>query len=103
MTATDFDEEAGVWIAGQLGQAPWAPPDKVLLRSNLATWFAPGEAELDPGDPVGDVLRRAGLHEVSNNTRQTLQRTSDRTADGSWERSSLLMSLALMAPEFARA
>jgi hypothetical protein len=57
---------------------------------------------LDDADPVGDVLGRAGLYEVSAETRAALQQASA-TADGRRARSTLLHALVAVSPEFSLA
>ena len=55
---------------------------------------------LDEDDPVGDVLARAGLYEVSDATRAVLDDASA-AADDRRARSSLLHALVAVSPEFS--
>ena len=114
IVATSFDDDLGPWTFDQLGQVPWSPPnvagwpsgerwagaDQMLRRADLASWLGSVEVELDPADPVTDVLHRCALHEVSDRTRSTLDRVAERTSSATWEQTSLLFTLALISPEF---
>lgn len=115
MVATEHTGDHVVpWSYRGLGQAPWAPPnvggwpqhsqwagaDQVLGRLDLAVWLSDGDHDLDAADPVGDVLDRCALHEVSAATRSTLEEIASDGALGSSERHKLVLGLALSSPEF---
>ena len=109
-----FDVEIGWWVLDGLGQVPFAPPN-VAGWPGTTRWLSAGSefgkaqvaldnawdtATLDPDDPVGDVLDRAGLFEISEDTVAVL-RQSIESIDGRRETASMLYSLVAVAPEFS--
>ncbi len=106
--------EIDAWLATLLGQTPFAPPNvagwpgserwlstgAVFAKAQAAidsSWDVP---TLDDADPVGDVLSRAGLYEVSDETRTALQQATT-AVEGRRARSSLLYALVAASPEFS--
>ena len=109
-----YDAEFDFWPLDGLGQLPFSPPN-VAGWPGTARWSTVGvalgkaqlaydqcfdTATLDEGDPVGDVLARAGLYEVSDATRSVLDEAAT-SADDRRARSSLLHALVAVSPEFS--
>ena len=111
-----YDIELDWWPLDGLGQVPFSPPN-VAGWPGISRWMSVGvqlgkaqlaydsawdTATLDEGDPVADLLTRACLHEVSDDTvavlRDAASSTDDRRA-----RSSLLHALVVVSPEFSLA
>ncbi len=111
-----FVVEVDAWVATLLGQTPFVPPNvagwpgderwlstgAMFAKAQTAIDTAWDVPTLDDADPVGDVLGRAGLYEVSAETRAALQQASA-TADGRRARSTLLHALVAVSPEFSLA
>ncbi len=105
------------WWFDQLAQVPFQPPNvagwpddsrwvsagQVLARTNLLSNVRLPQNILDAVAPTVDaVLRHCALGEVSDQTRQALQTAADnQPADE--RRLELLLSLAVLSPEFALA
>jgi uncharacterized protein (DUF1800 family) len=108
--ATDLEP----WALDQLGQVPFAPP-------NVAGWpghdrwvssgatFAKAQLAMDASwdvgtlgddDPVGELLWRAGIVEVSDATRALLDEAA-RSVEGRRDRATVLHALVAMTPEFS--
>jgi uncharacterized protein (DUF1800 family) len=99
-----------------LGQVPFAPPNvagwppgfrwigvgPALVKASLATTWAADSELLTEDDPVGAALDRASLYDATSQTKNTLLAAARSTNDGR-ERSSLLLALAVCAPEFSLA
>lgn len=86
-------------VAGWPGSARWVSVGAVLTKAEAAlgrAWDAP---TLDDDDPVGDAIERAGLTSLDPSTAAALSSAADRV-DGRRERSSLLLSLVALTPEF---
>jgi uncharacterized protein (DUF1800 family) len=109
-----YDVDIDFWPLDGLGQVPFNPPN-VAGWPGGARWTTVGVAlgkaqvaydqcwdtvTLDEDDPVGDVLARAGLYEVSDATRSVLDDASA-AADDRRARSSLLHALVAVSPEFS--
>lgn len=111
-----FDVQIEWWPLDLLGQIPFSPPN-VAGWPGASRWLSVGAemtkaqvaydnawetATLDEGDPVADLLGRAGMYEVSQSTIDVLS-----SAVGSLEsrrdRSTLLHGLLAMSPEFSLA
>ena len=89
-------------VAGWPGQARWMSVGAEFAKATLAwdhTWET---ATLDEADPVGDLLGRAGLHEVSDATRATLEEAAA-AVENRRDRASLLHALVAVCPEFSLA
>ena len=109
-----FDVEIDWWVLDGLGQVPFSPPNVAgwpgntrwlsagseFAKAQLALDYAWDTATLDPTDPVGDALYRAGMFEVSDDTIAVLQRSVE-SIEGRRERASLLYSLIAVSPEFS--
>ena len=111
-----FDVEMDWYSLDSLGQVPFSPPN-VAGWPGYSRWLSAGSefakaqvaldhawdtATLDSDDPVGEVLDRAGLLEVSDDTVTVLQRAAD-SMEGRRERATLLYSLVAVSPEFSLA
>ncbi len=109
-----YDIELEPWSLHQLGQVPFEPPN-VSGWPSRQRWISAGVTfakaqtaidhawdvpTLDSGDPVGDVLARAGLFEVSAATRSALDHAAN-TLDGRRDRATTLHALVAMSPEFS--
>ncbi len=87
-------------VAGWRGQARWMSVGTELAKAQLSwdhTWET---ATLDENDPVGDLLGRACLHEVSQSTLDVLYEAAAVT-DNRRDRASLLHALVAVSPEFS--
>jgi uncharacterized protein (DUF1800 family) len=109
-----YDMPLDWWPLEGLGQVPFSPPNVAGWPGN-SRWISVGAAygkaaaayansdytpPLDDADPVGDVLRRAGLTEISDETRRVLvdaTKPEQSQADRSW----LLHALVACSPEFS--
>lgn len=110
--ATDLEP----WALDQLGQVPFAPPNvagwpghdrwissgATFAKAQLAMDSAWDVGTLGDADPVGEVLWRAGLVEVSDATRAVLD-DAVRTVEGRRDRATVLHALVAMTPEFSLA
>jgi uncharacterized protein (DUF1800 family) len=87
-------------VAGWPGTERWVSTGAVLTKARIAidsSWDAP---TLDGQDPVADVLRRAALDDISDQTRAALDKIAG--ADlGRRDLSSLLHAAVAVAPEFS--
>ncbi|MEX0847329.1 MAG: DUF1800 family protein [Ilumatobacteraceae bacterium] len=109
-----YEVELDWWPLDGLGQVPFSPPNVAgwpgdarwvsvgvqLGKAQLAMDSAWDTATLDEADPVGDVLTRACLHEVSDAT-TTVLREAAASVDDRRARSSLLHALVAVSPEFS--
>jgi uncharacterized protein (DUF1800 family) len=104
------------WALSLMGQVPFEPPNvagwpgndrwlsagatftKAQTASD-ASWDTP---TLDDADPVGAVLARAGLHDVSDVTRAALDGAAA-AVDSRRDRSTILHALVALSPEFSLA
>jgi len=103
-----------VWTVQALGQMPMQPPNvagwpgtdrwlssgMLLTKGEIALDHSWDVETLDETDPVSDVLRRAVLYEVSDDTLTTLDEVA-RSVDGRRERATLLHAAVAMCPEFS--
>jgi uncharacterized protein (DUF1800 family) len=111
-----FDVRLDPWPLDGLGQMPFVPPNVAGWRGR-ARWMSVGSefakaqlawdhtwetATLDEADPVGDLLGRAGLHEVSESTRAALDDAAA-AVENRRDRASLLHALVAVCPEFSLA
>ena len=87
-------------MAGWPGNTRWLSAGSEFAKAQLALDYAWDTATLDPTDPVGDALYRAGMFEVSDDTIAVLQRSVE-SIEGRRERASLLYSLIAVSPEFS--
>jgi uncharacterized protein (DUF1800 family) len=102
------------WILESLGQMPFQPPN-VRGWPNGERWHSAGatfakaqvgwdhsfDTEVaDSADPVGELLWKAGLVEVSVETRAVLD-AAVASVEGRRERATLLHSLIVCSPEFS--
>lgn len=104
------------WALDQLGQVPFAPPNvagwpghdrwisagAMFAKAQLALDSAWDVGTLGDDDPVGELLARAGLVEVSEATRSMLDEAAQRV-DGRRDRATVLHALVAMTPEFSLA
>lgn len=109
-----YDVQLDWWPLDGLGQVPFSPPNVAgwpgdarwisvgveLGKAQLAMDSSWDTATLDEVDPVGDVLTRACLHEVSDET-VTVLRDAAASIDDRRSRSSLLHALVAVSPEFS--
>ncbi len=86
-------------VAGWPGSDRWVSSGAMLTKASIALDHSWDTDTLDAADPVGDVLYRAGLSEVSEATRAALEDLA-RSVDSRRERSSLLSAAVAMCPEF---
>jgi uncharacterized protein (DUF1800 family) len=87
-------------VAGWPGTERWVSTGAVLTKAQIAidsSWDAP---TLDGQDPVANVLRRAALDDVSDQTRAALEKIAA-TDLGRRDLSSLLHAAVAVAPEFS--
>lgn len=111
-----FDLSIDWWPLDLLGQIPFNPPN-VAGWPGSARWLSVGAemtkaqvaydnawetATLDENDPVGDLLGRAGLYEVSQSTLDVLWGAAG-SVESRRDRSTLLHGLLALAPEFSLA
>lgn len=108
--------ELDTWIMEQMGQLPFSPPNvagwpdpqrwvssgQLLAKAQTALDEAHGTEALDADDPVGEVLRRACLPEISAETRAVLEQIVTSTKQR-LELSSLLHATIALSPEFSEA
>jgi uncharacterized protein (DUF1800 family) len=87
-------------VAGWPGTSRWVSVGSELAKAQLAFDSASETATLDEDDPVADVLARAALFDVGDDTRQALQDAAD-AVDSRRDRSSLLHALVAVSPEFS--
>lgn len=109
-----LDVEIDMWALHGLGQMPLQPPNvagwpagprwqsagAMYAKAQIAYDHCWDTEVVDTDDPVGTLLRRAGLAEVSDETRAALDDAAGRI-DGRRERASVLSALILCSPEFS--
>lgn len=115
-TSLLFDVEIDWWPLDGLGQVPFNPPN-VAGWPGSGRWLSTGvefgkaqvaydnawdTATLDSGDPLSDLLSRAGLYEISDTTRQVLEEAAS-SIESRRERSTMLHALITLSPEFSLA
>lgn len=89
-------------VAGWPGMARWVSAGAEFAKAQLAMDNTGDTATLDTTDPVADVLRRAGLFEVSDATLATLRQAAG-AVNGRRDTSTLLHALVAVSPEFSLA
>ena len=89
-------------VAGWPGTARWVSAGAEFAKAAIALDNAADTSTLDPADPVADVLRKAGLFEVSDETLATLQQAVG-AVDGRRDAATLLHALVAVSPEFSLA
>jgi uncharacterized protein (DUF1800 family) len=87
-------------VAGWPGPKRWISTDAVLTKASVALDSTWDTETLDSGDPVADVIRRAGVGTVSASTRSVLDTIVRRTPTRR-ELSSLLHATIALSPEFS--
>ena len=111
-----YDIELEPWALDNLGQLPFTPPNvagwpgndrwisagAMFAKAQLAMDFAWDVGTLADADPVGEVLARAGLVEVSDATRSVLDDAAA-MVEGRRDRATVLHALVAMTPEFSLA
>ena len=111
-----FDTELEIWTLESMGQMPLNPPNvagwpgterwvssgMLMIKAQTALDMSWDTATLDPVDPIGDVLQRAALAEISPETRAALDDIVASATDRQ-ERSSLLYAAVALSPEFSLA
>lgn len=111
-----YEMDIEPWALDGLGQLPFSPPNvagwpghdrwisagATFSKAQLALDHAWDVGTLDDGDPVVDVLWRAGLPEVSDATRELLTNAAS-SVEGRRERATVLHALVAMTPEFSLA
>jgi uncharacterized protein (DUF1800 family) len=107
---TDLDH----WILYELGQVPFAPPNVAgwawgdrwlsagasFAKAHVAWDNCWDTAVADTDDPVGWIIAKAGLHEVTGETRAVLENAAARV-EGRRERATVLHALVVCSPEFS--
>jgi uncharacterized protein (DUF1800 family) len=89
-------------VAGWPMSARWLSAGAAMARATKG-WEAAGDTEVvATDDPVGWVLARASLYEVTDTTRKALTRAASRV-DSKRERASVLHALVVASPEFSLA
>ena len=110
------DAELDTWIMEQMGQIPFYPPNvagwpdpqrwassgQLLAKAQTALNESRNTEVLDADDPVGDLLRRACLPEISTETRAVLDQIVASTPHR-LELSDLLHATIALSPEFSQA
>ena len=108
-----LDTELEEWRLYELGHMPFEPPNVAgwpgherwvsagaVMAKAAAAWDYSGDTPtFETDDPVAEVLTKAGLYEVSDETRSALQDAVD-SVDGRREKSTLLHALVPCTPEF---
>lgn len=108
--------ELDAWRLDNLGQTPFLPPNVAgwpgderwvsagaVFSKAWTAWDSSGDAPtFDSDDPVSEILAKAGLYEVSAESRAALDDAAS-SVEGRRETSSLLHALTLMSPEFGLA
>ena len=89
-------------VAGWAGDGRWTSVGATMAKAQVAYDNAWDTATLDEDDPVGDLLGRAGMYEVSESTLDVLFRAADQV-ESRRERSTLLHALLVLSPEFSLA
>jgi uncharacterized protein (DUF1800 family) len=89
-------------VAGWPGGNRWLSGTAALARATLAAQSTPLDDVVAAADPVAEALRRCSLYETSEATRSTLARSAQQIDDPS-KRAAVLISLAVVSPEFALA
>jgi len=107
---TDLDH----YVLDQLGQVPFQPPN-VAGWPGSARWVSAGATfakvqlavdnsgdtvATDTDDPVGDLLGKAALYDVSAQTRRALDQAAG-AIDSRRDRATLLHALVVASPEFS--
>ena len=87
-------------VAGWPGPDRWISVSAVFQKANVAWDYAGDLATLDSADPVNEVLGKAGLYAVSDETRASLEAAAQ-SIEGLRERSTVLHALAACCPEFS--
>ncbi len=86
-------------VAGWPGPDRWVSTGAVLSKAASAWDFAGDTPTFETDDPVAEVLAKASLYEISDETRNVLRAAAD-SVDGRREKSSLLHALVPCTPEF---
>ncbi len=117
VTTPDSPAIVETWWFDQLGQVPFAPPNvagwpdddrwvsagQVLARTNLLSNIKLPATVRESVEPTVDaVLRRCALSDVSDTTRRALE-DAERNQPVDERRLELLLSLAVLSPEFSLA
>jgi len=89
-------------VAGWPGTGRWVSAGAEFAKAEIALDNAGDTSTLDPADPVADVLRRAGLFDVSDATLATLRQAVG-AVEGRRDAATLLHSLVAVSPEFSLA
>jgi hypothetical protein len=89
-------------VAGWPGNDRWISAGATFSKAQLAMDFAWDVGTLADADPVGEVLARAGLVEVSDATRSVLDEAAA-MVEGRRDRATVLHALVAMTPEFSLA
>lgn len=87
-------------VAGWPGPYRWMSTSAVFEKAAAARDFADDLATLDSDDPVSEVLAKAGLFTVSDETRAALEQAAS-AVEGLRELSTVLHSLVACSPEFS--
>lgn len=87
-------------VAGWPGLQRWLSVSSVFEKCAVAWDYAYDLPTLDSDDPVGEVLAKAGLYSVSDETREALVDAAA-PLEGLRERSSVLHALVACSPEFS--
>lgn len=87
-------------VAGWPGESRWVSVGSTYGKAEVASNNASETATLDNLDPVADILWRAGLVEMSEETQQVL-REAAASEPSRRDRSSLLHALVACSPEFS--
>lgn len=111
-------EEPTIWRYEEMGQVPWRPPnvagwppgnrwlaaDQMLHKLSILQWTDTDPSMVDPEDPVGSILRRCSLWEVSQTTRDAIQKSIDTALEtGDDWYAALALITAVASPEFSLA
>ncbi len=108
-----FDAEFDEWRLYELGQVPFEPPNvagwpgnerwvsagAVMVKAAAAWDYSGDSPTFETDDPVAEVLAKASIHEVSDETLAVL-REAAAAVEGRREKSSLLHALVPCTPEF---
>lgn len=89
-------------VAGWSGWSRWVSVGAAYGRARIAGDYASETPTLDDGDPVADVLWRAGLVEIGDDTLAALTEAAA-SQESRRDRSSLLHALVACSPEFCLA
>jgi len=86
-------------VAGWPAGPRWLSGGPTMVKAALCTWWWDDTEVVDHADPVAAALERASIYDASETTRAAMA-DAVRHVEGRREQASLLLALAVCAPEF---